>query len=296
MNRGGEAVLTVGIFPNTKKESVSTVLGWLIQHFKESNIRTLLPTDEAREMNYPDLGCSREELKEQINLAIALGGDGTLISAAREVAPAGVPVCGVNMGQLGFLTEVELPDLGPAIDRLIRGDYFVEERLMLDAIVRRGGQDLFISSAINDVVVTKGGFSRLIRLKLYIDGALIARYPADGLIVATSTGSTGYSLSAGGPVVNPNLKVILLTPICPHSLHARSLVVSEKEEIKITMQATHDDIVMTADGQTVFGLKPDDIVIVRRAPYRARFIRLSGQSYSQTLRTKLWRDEDNDNC
>jgi NAD+ kinase len=291
---GRGAVLTVGIFPNTKKESVSTVLGWLVQHFKECNINILLPLDAAREMNYPDLGCVREVLKERIDLGIALGGDGTLISAAREVAPAGVPVCGINMGQLGFLTEVELPDLGQAIDRLIRGDYYVEERLMLDAIVRRGGKDLFISSAVNDVVVTKGGFSRLIRLKLYIDDEIIARYPADGLIVATSTGSTGYSLSAGGPVVNPNLKVILLTPICPHSLHARSLVVSEKEEIKITMQATHDDIVMTADGQTVFSLKPDDVVIVRRAPYRARFIRLSGQSYSQTLRTKLWRDEDND--
>lgn len=287
-------MLTVGLFPNTKKQSVSTVLGWLIQHFKERNVRVFIPEDAAREMNYPDLGCDREVLKEEINLGITLGGDGTLINAAREVAPAGVPVCGINMGQLGFLTEVELPDLSPAVDRLIRGDYFIEERLMLDAIVQRDGQEIFVSSAINDVVVTKGGFSRLIRLKLYIDGELTAKYPADGLIVATSTGSTGYSLSAGGPVVNPNLKVIILTPICPHSLHARSLVVSEKEEIKITMQATHDDIVMTADGQTVYILRPDDVVIVRRAPFRARFIRFSGRSYSQTLRTKLWRDDDNE--
>lgn len=287
-------MLTVGIFPNTKKQSVSTVLGWLVQHFKERNVPVLMPAEAAREMNYPDLGREREELKEKITLAITLGGDGTLISAAREVAPAGVPVCGVNMGQLGFLTEVELPDLSQAADHLIAGDYVIEERLMLDAVVQRGEQQIYISSAINDVVVTKGGFSRLLRLKVFVDGELTARYPADGLIVATSTGSTGYSLSAGGPVVNPNLKVILLTPICPHTLHARSLVVSEKEEIKISMQATHDDIVLTTDGQKASSLRPDDIVIVRRSPYRARFVRLSGRSYAQTLRTKLWRDENND--
>ncbi len=295
MNGGGKAVLTVGIFPNTKKQTVGTVLGWLIQHLKEHDVRVLLPDDAAREMGYPELGCSRETLKDEITFGITLGGDGTLINAAREVAPAGVPVCGINMGQLGFLTGVELPDLAASVDCLIRGDYLIDERLMLDAVVVRDGQEIFIASAVNDIVVTKGGFSRLIRLKVFIDGELTARYPADGLIVATSTGSTGYSLSAGGPVVNPNLKVILLTPICPHSLHARTMVVSEKEEIKITMQATHDDIVLTADGQTVYSLRPDDAVIVRKAHSRARFIRFNGQSYSQTLRTKLWRDEDNDN-
>lgn len=295
MKWGGEAVLTVGIFPNTKKQSVGTVLGWLVQHFKERKVRILLPDDAAGELGYPELGCNRDALKAEITLGITLGGDGTLINAAREVAPAGVPVCGINMGQLGFLTGVELPDLAKATDSLVSGDYLIDERLMLDADVVRDGEELFVASAVNDIVVTKGGFSRLIRLKVYVDGELTARYPADGLIVATSTGSTGYSLSAGGPVVNPNLKVILLTPICPHSLHARSLVVSEKEEIRIAMQATHDDIVLTADGQTVYSLRPDDAVVVRRSPYRARFIRFNGQSYSQTLRTKLWREDDDDN-
>jgi NAD+ kinase len=287
-------LLTLGLYPNTKKQSVGSVLAWLIQRCKEKNVRVLLPDDAAKAMGYPELACDREAMKAEIQLAITLGGDGTLINAAREVAPAGVPVCGINMGQLGFLTAVELPDLVLAIDQLISGDYRVEERLMLDAIVVRAGTEIFVSSAINDIVVTKGGFSRLIRLKVYLDGELTAQYPADGLIVATSTGSTGYSLSAGGPVVNPNLKVILLTPICPHSLHARSLVVSENEEVKIAMQATHDDIVLTADGQTVLGLRPDDVVLVRRSPYRSRFVRLSGSNYSQTLRSKLWRSDDSE--
>ncbi|HMM21279.1 MAG TPA: NAD(+)/NADH kinase [Selenomonadales bacterium] len=287
-------MLTVGLFPNLKKTRIDTVVSWLVQHFQERKVRVLLPEEAARELNFPELAADMEQLTDQIQLAVTLGGDGTLINAAREVAPAGIPVCGVNMGQLGYLTEIELPDLAPAVDKLIRGEYSIEERLMLDAFILRGDEELFVSSALNDVVVTKGGLSRLIRLKLFIDDELAANYPADGVIVATSTGSTGYSLSAGGPIINPKLKVIVLTPICPHSLQARSLLVSEKEEIKITMNATHDDIVLTVDGQTLQALQPDDIVIVRRATFRARFARFAGRSFAHALRTKLWRDEDDE--
>lgn len=287
-------MLTVGLFPNLKKPKMEAVVGWLVQHFQEKKVRVLLTEEAAKEFNFPALAATMDELCDTIQLAITLGGDGTLINAVREVAPAGIPVCGINMGQLGYLTEIELPDLEPSIDKLIRGEYSIEERLMLDAYVLRGDEEMYISSALNDVVVTKGGLSRLIRLKLYIDDELAATYPADGVIVATSTGSTGYSLSAGGPIINPKLKVIVLTPICPHSLQARSLLVSEKEEIKITMNATHDDIVLTVDGQTLKDLEPDDVVIVRRATFRARFARFSGSSFAQTLRTKLWRGDDDE--
>lgn len=289
-------MLTIGLFPNTKKQSVNTVLGWLVQHLKERQVAAVMPEEAAVAMGYPELGRSMDQIKDEAKLVITLGGDGTLLHTAREIATAGIPVCGINLGQLGFLTEIELPELNPAIDKIISGDYVIEERLMLDAFIQRAGQEIFVSSALNDVVVTKGGISRLLRLKLFIDGELTAKYPADGLIVATSNGSTGYSLSAGGPIVNPNLKVIILTPICPHTLHARSMIVSEKEEIKLTMQATHDDIVLTVDGQSVFNLFPDDAVIVRRSTFRARFIRLGGRSYSQTLRSKLWRSDDDENC
>ncbi|HWR39407.1 MAG TPA: NAD(+)/NADH kinase [Patescibacteria group bacterium] len=258
---------------------------------KEKNVRAILPPEVARILNYPELAGNPETMKDEMALAITLGGDGTLLNTSRDIAPAGIPVCGVNMGQLGFLTEVELPDLSVAMDRLIAGDYEIEERLMLDTMVIRDGQTIYISPALNDVVVTKGGFSRMIRLKLFVDDELAANYPADGVIISTSTGSTGYSLSSGGPIVNPSLKVILITPICPHTLHARSMVISEEEEIKIRMQATHDDIVLTVDGQTVNNLLPDDIVLVRRSSFRARFIKFPGKSYYEVLRTKLRRGD-----
>lgn len=284
-------MLTVGLFPNTRKESITTVLGWIVQYFKEHNFRVVLPAEAALELKCPNLAEKLENVKSDITFGITLGGDGTLLNTARLVFPFGIPVCGVNMGNLGFLTEIELPELSTSLDRLIRNDYYIEERLMLDAVVIRQGSPIYISPALNDIVVAKGGFSRMIKLKLFIDEVLTANYPADGLIISTSTGSTGYSLSSGGPIVNPQLKVIVITPICPHTLHSRALVISDQEEIKVQMQATHDDIVLTVDGQSVFNLLPDDTVIIRRSPFRARFIRFTGKSYYETLRTKLRREE-----
>ncbi len=287
-------MLTIWLFPNTKKQGVSTVLDWLIHFLQEKKVRVLMPEESAAVMNHPELGCSRDRLGETLEIALTLGGDGTLLSTAREVAPHGVAVCGINMGQLGFLTEIELSELAPAMERMIRGDYYLEERPMLEAVIDRPEGQIVATAALNDVVVSKGGFSRMIRLKLYIDDHLTAHYPADGLIVATSTGSTGYSLSAGGPIVSPNLKVTIITPICPHSLNTRSLVVSDKEEIRIETQATHEDIVLTVDGQTLYNLKSGDKILVRRSPFRARFVKFHGSSFYESLRTKLRRSDPDD--
>ncbi|WP_378955559.1 NAD(+)/NADH kinase [Pelosinus sp. sgz500959] len=284
-------MLTIGLFPNIKKESVSSVLGWMVQYFKDRGVRVLLTENAAQKMGYPDLACSKEMMLKEITMGITLGGDGTLLNTAREIAAAGIPICGINMGQLGFLTEVELPDLSPALDKLICGEYEIEERVMLDAMILRKDTTIHVSTALNDVVISKSGVSRMIKLKLYVDDELTANYAADGLILATATGSTGYSLSAGGPIINPKLEVFVLTPICPHTLHAKSLVVSEKEEIKVRMVSNQDDAVLTIDGQAVYHLLPDDIVLVKSAPFRAQFIKCNGRSYYETLRSKLWRGE-----
>lgn len=284
-------MFTVGLFPNTNKQSVATVLSFMIEYFQEHGVRVLLPEDVAAKMGYLELACSQKNMVKEITVGVTVGGDGTLLNTAREVASAGIPICGINLGRLGFLTEVEVPDLNKALEKLINKEYLIEERLMLDAMIIRQGRMIHISSALNDVVISKSGVSRMIKMNLYIDGELTANYAADGLIVATATGSTGYSLSAGGPIINPILKVIVLTPICSHTLHVRPLVVSEEEEVKIEMVANQEDVVLTIDGQTVYSLLPSDTVLVKRSSFRAQFIRLNGRSYYETLRTKLWRSE-----
>lgn len=284
-------MLTVGIFPNTNKKNVRSVLDWIVRYFKEKKIQVLMPETVAQVLNYPDLSATIEFIKDRTDLAITLGGDGTLLSTIREIAPAGIPAVGINMGQLGFLTQVELPLIECALEKIINGDYCVEKRVMLDALVVRNSDVIYVSSAVNDVVVTKAGFSRMIKLRLLIGGELVADYWADGLITATPTGSTGYSMSAGGPIVNPELDIMLLTPICPHTLHARPMIVSADEEVTVNLPLAQEDIVLTVDGQVIQKLMPGDEVRVRRSASQAQFLRFNDKNYYRSLRMKLWQDD-----
>lgn len=287
----GMLLRTIGIFPNRAKSGVAVVLDKIIKQLRAQSVKIFLPEETAASLGYSELALPRDVMKDQIDLAITLGGDGTLLSTTRDIAAAGIPICGINLGRLGFLTEVELPEVDDKITKVIHRDYEIEERLMLDAIVRKDGHDMKISSALNDVVITKGGFSRMLRLQLHIDDVFTANYQADGLIIATSTGSTGYSLSAGGPIINPNLKIVLITPICPHTLSARSLIISSDEKVRVTPESANSDVVLTVDGQIVHHLTPGDEVIIKRTAYSAKFIKFAGKSYYETLRTKLWRGD-----
>lgn len=287
----GMLLRTIGIFPNRAKSGVAVVLDKIIKQLRTQSVKVFLPEETAALLGYSELALPRDIMKNQIDLAITLGGDGTLLSTTRDIAAAGIPICGINLGRLGFLTEVELPEVDDKITKLIHRDYEIEERLMLDAIVRKDGHDMNISSALNDVVITKGGFSRMLRLQLHIDDVFTANYQADGLIIATSTGSTGYSLSAGGPIINPNLKIVLITPICPHTLSARSLIISSDEKVRVTPESANADVVLTVDGQIVHHLTPGDEVIIKRTAYSAKFVKFAGKSYYETLRTKLWRGD-----
>ena len=235
---------------------------------------------------------------EDIDLLITLGGDGTLLRGARMVSPLGVPVLGINLGHLGFLTSISLPELDGHLESVLNGDYWVDERFTLEAmVVNADGTAGPPFLALNDAVLHKGGFARVIRLAVHVgpDQQEVATYTSDGIIIATPTGSTAYSLSAGGPIVVPSVECILATPICPHTLVVRPLVLPASAEISVSALTPVEGLILTVDGQDGAALLAGDRLLIRRAPASVRLVRFAGQNFFSTLRRKLhWAIEHNE--
>jgi NAD+ kinase len=224
---------------------------------------------------------------EGIDAAVVLGGDGTLLHAAGFLAPFGIPMLSVNVGYLGFLSEVEASELEPAIEALVSKQFDIEERMLLEAVVEgEDKQQRFL--AVNDVVITRAAFARMIHLQIDVDGFSIGDFVADGLIVSTPTGSTAYSLSAGGPIVHPRLETILVTPICPHSLATRSILALPDEVVRVRVVADRSSqVVLTADGQAGAAITPQDAIMVRKAEVCAKLIKLGRRNFYQVLAQRL---------
>jgi len=230
---------------------------------------------------------------EQADLAIVLGGDGTLLSAARQLARYRMPLVGVNQGRLGFMTDIARSEMLTCMDDLLGGKFVPESRMMLSAEVIRAGQSVTSSLALNEVVVDKGAIGKLIEFELFIDGEFIYNLRSDGLIVSTPTGSTAYSLSADGPILHPQVAGIALVPLCPHSLTNRPILVSDQSEIEIHIVHAIDSRVHF-DGQVTFDLKPDDAVRICRSEYSIGLLHPPGYSYFAMLRQKLhWSEQPN---
>lgn len=231
---------------------------------------------------------SRQSLAETVDLLIVLGGDGTLLSVARTTGTRPVPILGVNLGRLGFLTEVNVDELFPALEKVLSGDTRIEQRMRLDVRVLRGGSELGAFQALNDAVITKTALSRMIDLDAWADGAHVTTYHADGLILATPTGSTAYSLSAGGPLLLPGLDAIVLTPICPHSLTQRPLVLPRSCEVEIVVQSGNSqDVALTVDGQEGLPLSDQDRVRVRASTHPVSIVGSPFRTRYEILHEKL---------
>ncbi|HEY0514676.1 MAG TPA: NAD(+)/NADH kinase [Thermoanaerobaculia bacterium] len=220
------------------------------------------------------------------DLVVVLGGDGTLLSVARTVRP-GVPILGVNLGNLGFLTEINRGELYPAVVQVLEGRFEIEERSLFDVELRRDGGPPTRFRVLNDAVITKSALARIVELTLRVDGHLIARFRADGLIISTPTGSTAYNLSAGGPILDPLLPVAVLTPICPHALSLRPIVVPDAGPIEVTLETQAEEVYLTLDGQEGTSLGFRDTVRVTRAAAKVRLAKVSGRSFYDNLRGKL---------
>jgi NAD+ kinase len=279
---GGE-FRRIGVAGNPRHDSLRPLLDD-IRAAAEAHGAELLVEDR---LSAHVAGC-RVFRAEDIDVLITLGGDGTLLRGARLVAQHDVPVLGVNLGRLGFLTSSAIDDFDAAIDALFTGDYWLDVRSTLDVqVTGANGTESFF--ALNDAVLHKGGLARVIRLAVHVgpDHQEVGTYTADGIILSTPTGSTAYSLSAGGPIVVPSLDCILATPICPHTLVVRPLVLPMDMQITVTPQPGADEVILTVDGQDGAELHPGEKLQVRKGATTVRLIRLAGQSFFTTLRRKL---------
>jgi NAD+ kinase len=228
------------------------------------------------------------ELAARADALVVLGGDGTLLAASQLLGPRAVPVVGVNFGSLGFLTEITLAELYPALEGVLAGQYRYEERRMLHGAVRRDGSTLSEGDVLNDVVVTKAAVvSRIIELDVRVDGLFVSLFRADGLIVSSPTGSTAYNLAAGGPILHPALAAMVLTPICPHMLTNRPLVVADDVEVSVRLHTRDVEVHVTLDGQRGVPLGSRDVVTITRSPRTLRLVKAPGRDYFEVLRTKL---------
>ena len=280
--------MLLGVIPNLSKARVLSITESLIDYVESKNVQVMLPVNASKALGRSEVAYSDQELAQKCAAMVVLGGDGTLISIARRWPFWGVPILGVNLGHLGFLTEVEEHGAEAALDRVIAGDYSLQERMMLKATVTRNETRVAQSFALNDCVITKGAFSRMLRFDVFIGKSFLETFPADGIIISTPTGSTAYSLSAGGPIVDPAMQLMLLTPICAHMLQARPVVISPRDRIRIRIRAPHEDIALTLDGQESFRLYPGDEIVLEKAEILTRLVKLGPRSFYDVLRRKLY--------
>ena len=275
----------IGIICKTGISEPIEILKKLLPWLKQKGFEPIIDRDSASVIDSE--GCPRSQIPTQSDMIIVMGGDGTMLSVCRLVGEREIPILGVNIGGLGFLTEVQRGEIYDVLEKVLKGECPIEERLMLEAHVYRDNKIIAEYVAMNDVVVNKGALARIIDLETYIDRDYVTTFKADGVIVATPTGSTAYALSAGGPILYPTLKSIMLAPICPHMLTNRPIVLPDNVLVEMILRSPAEDVFLTVDGQVGFSLNLNDIIEVKKAPFKAKLIAPCEKKYYQIIRTKL---------
>jgi NAD+ kinase len=286
------AVTRVGLVAKHRLDAAAGVLAELAGWLEARNVHAIFETETAALAGLPTgrPTSTRDDLPRQSDLIVVLGGDGTFIGMAGRIARAGtdVPILGVNFGSLGFLTEITLAELYPALEAVLAGHAVIEPRALLTAQTTRGEEMFEEHTVLNDIVITKGALSRIIEMAVMVGSDPVTRVRADGLIIATPTGSTAYNLAAGGPIVHPAVDALLLTPIAPHTLTNRPIVIPAGNEVHVKpIMEADEEVFVTFDGQSGFPLQPHDTVTVRRAPMPLRVVKSAARTYFEILRNKL---------
>jgi len=277
------------VLPNQANPKALELVDKLLAALMGRGFEPLLAANFVPSLAYPRIDIERDGFWNEFDLVMVLGGDGSMLNAAKLIYPHEIPLIGINLGHLGFLTQIECHRLDAGLDDLRRGNYQIESRAMIQATVIRKQVCSEQLCGLNELVVARGTSARLIRLETWIDGEYFTTYPADGLIVATATGSTAYSLSAGGPIVDPRLDGILITPICAHSLYTRPLVLSDAAKVRVVLKAYHTDITLTADSHTLVCLAPGDEIHFSRADHVTRLVKFNNQGLFGVLKSR-WKE------
>lgn len=277
----------IGVYPNLEKAGSGELSAEILLWLKERGHTGYLPPCVARLLDITDASLPLNQWSRGLDFAIVLGGDGTLLSAARVLGPLGVPILGVNLGHFGFLTEIEAAELFSVLPSFISGECEPDERITLAAEVLRRGRKVYQGIAMNEAAVVKGPFGRMTALKLRAHGSEVDTYFADGIIVATPTGSTAYSLSAGGPLMSPQIDAMVVTPVCAHTLYSRSIVLPATENCDIEVAEPSPSTSLSIDGQEFLPLLAGDRVRVTASGYRVVLLRRSGWSFYDLLRRKM---------
>jgi NAD+ kinase len=282
-------VKKIGIIAKPRPEA-KPVLEELLKWVEARELEAILDLDTAAMIGATS-AYRKGDVPSAVDLIVVLGGDGTLLSVARLVERKDVPILGVNLGSLGFLTELAVAELLPALDDVLAGHYSLSERVMLDCQVHRQGERIAQAVVLNDVVINKGALARIIEMETYVDGVYVTTYRADGLIISTPTGSTAYSLAAGGPILHPSLEALIVNPICPFTLSNRPLVIPDTVKIEVVLVKENEDVLVTLDGQVGVALRYRDVIEIRKADTRLKLIECPWRNYFEILRTKLkWGD------
>lgn len=279
---------TVGIVPNYNKEPAMKLVNELAEFLLKKECKVVLTYKIAEMTGLNDLGVTKYELYSKSDFIIVLGGDGTLLDTGRKAAKFGTPLLGINMGTMGFLATADGSEAETAIEKVLNGEYKIEKRLMLESEIISDTDNPKQYIAVNDVCISRGVFTKITEYDIYVNEEYLATFRADGIIISTPTGSTAYNLSAGGPVLKPDIACMVITPICPHSMHSRSIVVSADDTVRIEASfGSNGDIIMSMDGQTSVILNNGDIINVRKSANSINIIKTNTRSFYEILRKKL---------
>ncbi len=279
------------IIANSQKQNHAKVAMEIVDYIEKNGGKCLVHKYEPREKGAAYSYTDASTIPDDIECILSLGGDGTMIQAARDTAGKGIPLLGINLGTLGYLTEVEQNNIFPALDSLLQDNFEVENRLMIKGILHKNKKPVFRNRALNDIVITRDGSLRIIDINIYVNNQYLNSYSADGIIISTPTGATGYNLSAGGPIVSPLSGVIVITPICAHTLNTRSIVLAATDKVEVEIgpgrKTEEENAIATYDGDTVVKMVTGDRIEITASSKIIKFIKLSKMSFLEVLRNKM---------